>query len=463
MLNIRIDALRDPGKPAIPQGGWKLYALDTMPVVENARVYHQPFLPVRDFRNVKTGGVYWFMLRAEVPGRTRTGIYKGTVHITLDRVQTQIPVELEVVNIGSDRTERKRTFGVMSTGDCAEAYYSLANIMPVHRREKVTKDILTRLYDAGFNATMVSGPTITHTLKLQPDSMINNLQKYPRPDRTGRMLVNLGNVYWMLNHHRVRPGTARYTNKTYDAVRMCNDIAGKNKLTDYSLYCGHGRDEKLLSEIAKRALTVRRAKGGAPAISTSASSLSSMESGQRAKLLAALETLICIPNHKDLGGIAEKFKKTGRNKIFAIRMSYPDVYTGGFYCWGVGADGAYISRIFGYRPPFNAFFFNPQNLILPARKGDFEPTLGLLKFRQSVADYDLVCRCEALVRKAKKKSKDASSLEKILTGIRITTDAKPPRYDVRLMRATAVLPEQLEKWRTSLIREAGKVYEEIKK
>ncbi|MCK4624812.1 MAG: hypothetical protein KAV00_05850 [Phycisphaerae bacterium] len=463
MLSLRIDALRDPGKPAVPSGRWELYALNTMPVVENACVHYQPFLPVRNFRNVSAGGVYWFILRAEVPGRTRTGIYKGTVHITLDRTRTQIPVELEVVNIGSDRAERKRTFAVMKTGDCAEAYYSLAHILPVQHRNKVTKDILTRLYDAGFNAAIVNGPTMTRTLKLQPTPMINNLQKYPRPGRSGRMLVNLSSVHWMLQFCRVQPGTARYTNKTHDTVKMCNDIAGKNKFTDYSLYCGHGQSEKSLSEVAKRTLTVRRTKGGAPAISTLASSLSSMESGQRAKLLSALETLICVPNHKDLGSIGEKFKKTGRSKIFAIRISYPDVYTGGFYCWGVGADGAYISRIFGYRPLFNAFFFDPRNLLLPARKGDFEPTLGLLKFQQSVADYDLACRCEALVRKAKEKSKDASSLEKILMEIRITADSKPPRYNGRLMRATSVPPEQLQTWRTSLIREAGKVYEEMTK
>ncbi len=463
MLNISIDTLRDSGKPVIPQSGWELYALNTMPVVKNACVHYQPFLPVRNFRNVSAGGVYWFILHAKVAGRTRTGVYKGTVRITLDRAETRVPVELEVVNIGMGRPERERTFAVMSTGDCLEAYYSLAHILPVQHRNRATKDILTRLYDAGINATMVSGPIMSRTLKLQPTPMINNLQKYPRPDRPGRMLVNLSNVHRMLRFHRVQPGTARYVNKTRDTVRMCNDIAGKNKLTDYSLYCGHGRDDKTLSEVAKRASAVRRAKGGDPAISTPASCLSAMETGKRAQLFSALKTLICTPNHKDLGGIGETFKKIGRGKIFAIRMRYPDVYTGGFYCWGIGADGAYIGRIFDYRPLFNAFLFRPQSLLLPARKGNFEPTLGLLKFRQSVADYDLACRCEALVRKAKKKSKDASPLEKVLTEIRITTDAKPPRYDARLMRATAVSPEQLETWRTSLIREAGKVYEEMTK
>ena len=462
LFHARIDALRDPGKGSISKAGMGLYALDTMPVVTDACVNYQPFLPARNFRNVRAGGVYWFVLRVKVHERTRTGNYKGTIRVTLDRTDAKIPVELEVVNIGMGRPDRKRTFAVMSTGDCFGVYRSLKNILPVRRRKKATRNILTRLYDAGFNSVMINGPSMSQKLELSPTPMSHNLRNYPRPDRPGKMLVNLGAVYWTLNHQRVRAGTALYANKTRDTVRLCSDLAGKNKLADYALYCGHGWDEKTLSEVVGKALAVRRDGDGKPAVSATASCLISMAAGSRARLLATADTLICTPNHKDLGGIGEEFKKTGRGRTFALRLSYPDVYAGGFYCWGVGADGACLDRIFHYRPLFNAFMFSPQSLLLPLPKGDFEPTLALLKFRQGLADYDLACRCESIIKTAREQSVDVTPLEKILMEIRITADAKPPGYNSRLMRSTAVPPEQLEKWRTALIREAGKVHEEIK-
>ena len=464
MLRAGLNALRDSGKSPISKAGLELYALDTMPVVTDACVQYQPFLPARSFRNVRTGGVYWFVLRAKVSERTRTGNYKGAIRVTLDRTEALIPVELEVVNIGLGRPDRKRTFAVMSTGDCFNAYRSLRNILPAQHWKRATKHILTQLYDAGFNSAMISGPRMLHTLKLLPEPMADNLQNSPRPDRPGKILVNLSNIFWMLQVRvpPVQTGSTLYNSKTRDVVKLCNDLATKNKLSDYALYCGHGRNEKAFAEIAQRALTVHRAKGGKPAVSVTASCLSSMSAGSRARLLAAVDTLLCVPNRKDLGGIGEQFKKTGKEKTFAIMLSYPDVYVGGFYCWGVGADGAYISQTFHNRQLFNAFSFSPQNLLLPLPKGDFEPTLGLLKFRQGLADYDLASRCDALVEAAKQKSKDAAPLEKILTEIRITADAKPPRYDGRLMRSKSVPPEQLEKWRELLIREAGKVYEKIK-
>ncbi|MDY7010030.1 MAG: hypothetical protein SVV80_04675 [Planctomycetota bacterium] len=462
VLRARIDELRDVGKSPISKTGLELYALDKMPVVEDACVRYQPFLVAQNFRNVRAGGVYWFVLRVKVPQRTRNGNYRGTVHVSLDWSDRQIPVELEVVNIGLDRSNRKQTFAVMSTGDCFDAYRSLKFILPTKHQNKVARDILNRLYDAGFNSVMIRGPSMSPDMKLLPEPTANNLQNYPRPDRPGKMLVSLEYVYRMLNVQKVQTGTARYFTKTNDAVRLCNDLAGKNKLSNYALYCGYGQDEKGLSEITSRVLAVRRVRGGKPAVGILSSSLSKMDSGSRATLLAALDTLVCRPNHKDIGGIGEEFKNTGQGKTFALMLIYPDVYTGGFYCWGVGADGAYLSQIFHYRPLFNAFSFSPQSLLLPTTKGgEFEPTLGLLKFQQGLSDYDLARRCEMLVMTAKQKSKDTSPLEKILTEIRITADAKPPAYNIRLMRATAVSPEQLEKWRAALIREAGKVYEQI--
>jgi hypothetical protein len=206
-----------------------------------------------------------------------------------------------------------------------------------------------------------------------------------------------------------------------------------------------------------------RSAGGAPAISTRVSSLAGRSPAQRAELFEALDTLLCSPNQKGLLGIRDELKKVSPKKVLLVRVSAPDVYGPGFYCWGVGADGACATEIFSSRPPFNAFWFDGRGMLLPDAKGGFEPTLGLMLFRQAMADYALAARCQRLAESARKRDVDAAALEKVLMTIRTTADARPPGFDTGRFRPAAVNPKILRDWRTALAREAGKLAEKMAK
>jgi len=159
--------------------------------------------------------------------------------------------------------------------------------------------------------------------------------------------------------------------------------------------------------------------------------------------------------------VARALKKDAPRTILAVRCYRADVYTIGFYSWGVGADGAYTDHIFPSRPPWNAFTFAGRSLILPDDRWGFETTAAMGNLLQGMADYRLAGRCEALAQAARKRNVDPDHLEKVLAGIRLAAERARPSYDVTRLRSVGVSPAQMRAWRSALVAEAAKLIEKM--
>ena len=459
VLQAAMDSLRDRTKGTIPAGSLRLAALETVPAVRDGIVHYQPFLPARDFRPVRALGVYWFILQVAVPERTRPGSYQGTLRVMTGATGARLPVEVQVFGMASvPREDGGWSFGVLDDADPYSVYRSLARVLPAQRQKQITREIFTRLFAAGLNGGMVPGPIFSAVPTPAPRRMIEGLRTYPRAERARKTLVDLRTAVRQLTASSIQPATALYAKAIGNLVRLSNGLAGKAGLGDYALYISHARQPSDMSEVTRLAAAVRRA-GGSPAVHANASILAAMPAGQRAQLLKALDTLICVANHKALGAIRDEFKKTGPEKNLLVSVGHTDVYACGFYSWAVGADGVFVNQIFSSRPLFNGFYFDGLSLLVPTPQGGFEPTLGLLQLGMGAEDYALAKRCEALIKPAKARRIDTQELEKVLTEIRLTAGSRVPGFSLEQWRSRSVSAKQLQDWRLGLFRAAGNISE----
>jgi len=457
-LQVSFESLRGVGVGAIPGGALRVCALERLPLVEGGCVYWQPYLPARRFRSAKARGVYWFLAQVAVPQRARAGTYQGTLRVTRGKTSAKLPVELRVYQIAAAAGDGGgQTFGVLADGDVYAAYRSLALALPAERRGQLTRDILSQLFAAGLNAGVVPGPLLSSIPTPAPDRMIRALQVYPRPTRPGKALVDLQDAIRVLQAAQIQPGTALHTSAVGNLVQASNEWADKGRLGNYALFVASAG----LSEATKLASLARKA-GGRPAVSTGATSLAAAPAAERAELFKALDTLICTPNHKGLGGLGDEFRRSGPEKTLAVSVGYGDVYTCGFYSWGIGADGVYVQQIFSAMPLFNAFWFDGQSLLVPTSQGGFEPTLGLLQLGCAMQDYALAKRCEALLKLAKARPGQSQQLEKVLTEIRLSADAAVPGFDRRRWQPVGVSSKQVQDWRLGLLQAAEEVSKQLR-
>ena len=451
-----LEPLRDPARGVIPPAACSVHALQDVPEIRNACVCYRPFLPARTFPAARGRGVHWVLVRIDVPQRMPAGDYRGKLRLTMGSKTASLPVAVEVAAIPAAAGKHVATFGVASDANGHDVYRSLNSALPAARQARVSKDILARLFAEGLNTSLVQGPRLSGA-DAQPGPMLDSLRRRLPARRAGKTLVDLRTAFHQLHSGRIQKGTARYRQAIGNVVAAAMDLSAKARLGDYALLCRSVSSAGDVADAARLVAAVRaatqRAGDLAPAITIYASALAGAVA-ERGALFADLDTLICSPNHKDLGPIGEEFKKAGTGKTLLLQTYYPDVYTTGFYAWAVGADGLILGQIFSSLSQFHPFWFDGQSLLTPTAKGGFEPTLGLLKARQGISDYHLARRCAALVKSAKARKIDTAALEKVLTSIQVAADTRPPGIRRGPLRATSVPPEQVNAWREALLRAA---------
>jgi len=454
-LEASAGALLSPVMGRLPAGSCRIHALQTMPVVSGGCVYRQPFVVASGLRSVRARGVYWFLLQVRPPKRISPGRYAGAVRLTLGRASTAVPIEVEVVRIPSVKTRSPPTFSILSTVDCREVYWSLKDALPEPVQFQATRGVLAAAASAGLNASMIRGPSYYSgsAKAIQWDGLECGLRERLHLAGAGRKLLNLRGGAGYLRG--AEPGTKQYQDRVADLVRGVREKTAKHKLDDYALYCGYfgsGRTQ----EMVKLAAAVRKA-GGKPAVETFPEVLKAMGKPDRDAFFRDVDTLIFHASG-ELPGVANDFKKTAWNRTVLLWTESADEYTWGFYAWAAGADGAILVRPFSTCPPFNAFCFDGQSLLLPTPTlGRFEPTLAALRLQQGIADYRLARQCQALVELAGQRKVDAGGLQDALKSIRSACATKPPRFDRRRLRSVSVSPATLREMRDRLVTEAQKV------
>jgi len=438
-----------------------VYALAPAVVVRRAVAEFQPFFLARELRGVEARSVQWLALWLRVPRKARSGTYRGAVRVLLDQTTIKVPVELEVVRFVESAGPGARSFGVASTGDCFDAYRSLAVALPAPRRAQLSRLVLKRLAAFGVNATYLAGPVLTgrdHRPSMgRFTTPLRNGVFLGGEARSGKSLVTLGAA--LAGMRDIQLGTKRYREVLDALVKETVRAAGQYRLRNYALHYGGAFRASGLEQAGKVARIIRDAKGRASVL-TSAAALKALAAEKRRELFQSLDSLLLVSGSGMLG-MVDEFKRDAPNKAVLLWYSKPDVYAFGFYCWGVGADGAYAGGPFAPRSAFNGFWFGGRALLVPTSKWDFEPTLAALKLAQGIADYDLARRCEKLVALARKQKLSTDALEKVLTEIRLTADKTPPRYRLERLRTTEVAPARLQAWREALLREAGKLIAQL--
>jgi len=447
----------------IPASAVRVLALQSMPRVRDGVAYDQPFLPVRQFRRLRSRGVYWLVLRVCPPERTRTGTYRGELRVQVSARGVRIPLEVRVVRIGGEKPRpapapigRCRTRGVYSQAEAFEVYRGLSRALPVARRVQISRTILQRLSEGGLNAHLLAGPALTSNLRILPKTMVNALRARVSVSVPGKTLVKIDTPIRVLRRENVQPGTRRHVQILRDLVRTADSLCARAGLRDYALLCGWAYPARELDSAADVVATVRNL-GGRPALVTKASYLLKLPPAKRGALLKNLDTLVCDPDSPNVAVLADEFRKTGAEKTFLLWQNWADPHAWGLYCWSVGADGAFFARTFDSDPLFNAFWFPAGTLLLPTEKWDFQPTLNLLLLEQGWSDCALAADCEALVESAEKAGADAAPLRRVLGRIRRGAGAHPPRFDRERFRPLAAGPEQLARWREQLLSAAEAV------
>jgi hypothetical protein len=444
---------------AIPAGAIEIRALKSMPVVWDGRVHDRPFLPDPAHTGVEERGIYWFLLRLTAPPNSRDGVYAGDVRFGSGSKALRVPLEVTVRRLQEVNPGDDYTFGVWSSGDSEEIYRSLSRLLPEAKANVVSRSILEGVFSAGLNAHEVAGPRFRGDLDLYNGEMIECLRRFVPGKPQGKVLVILSTALRQLRQNpAAQPSTARYRKALARAVQSANSLASQRGLTDYALACGRFRDVGIAAGMARMV----RAAGGRPAVTMDSRNLQHGAAARLGNLTKHLDTLIISPQSKGVVATRDQFKSDHPEKHLLLTLESPsDMYGVGFYAWAVGADGAYVSRIFESGPPYNAFHFPDGSLILPERGGRFRPTLGLVLLSQGIDDYHLARRCEALLAEARRRKVEAAGLDTLLRTIRGTCDAHPPRFDSGRFLTGPVKPDQLRKWRQQLAEEAGKVSEAL--
>ncbi len=457
-LRATAGALQSPTAGALPAGSCRIQAAETLPVVRDGSVCRQPFTIASSFRQARARQLQWFILQVRAPRHQATGSYKGSIRITHGRGRATLPVEVTVVRLPAAKKLPPATLAMGAPIDTHEIYRYLKLALPKPFQLRAAQQMKSALAAGGFNASTIRGPSFQQG-RLVNGSLVAMLKDRLYVEGEANKDVSFTNGLALIKE--VQPGTAKYRVEVAKLVKATADEAGKNRLSNYVLYCGrfHGANGPVMAE---RVASVRAA-GGRPAVSASPIEIGRLKANARSRLFADLDTLQMYPG-RGMAAIGKEFKAAGEDKTFLVRTDRPDPFTCGFFSWAVGADGVVVDLAFSRLSQFNAFFFDGRSLLLPTPTvGGFEPTLPMLLLAQGRADYDLARRCDALIEAARKKGIGAADLLRTLAEIRAECITRPPRYDDRRLQSTSVSPSKVLQWRRQLVEAAGKLAQEMAK
>ena len=463
-LNVTLSGLRtDNGRElSVGRKRTRTWFCRRIPRVLDAAAQFQPWIPARKSGRLAERELVCILVTISPPAAAAGGTYKGTLKLDLAGGRAQVPLEVRVVDMGPQATDRPTVGAVRTDGRAPWFYLSLCDGLPEAARDALGGRVQRQLLSDVLNALRLPAAGLTTRLAVSDTTLRGDLKAYPARLATGPTVFNLEGAFWRLDKRGVKPGTRRYQTAVTAAVKKTDMLARRAGLRWFCFYVGSGYTAKELADLSKRASSVRSAGGSATAWAYVKAIRKTPEKDRR-RVLVPFASLIFVPNGPDLAKSIALFKSLGRDKGAYVYLTRPGRYGAGLFAAASGADGVFCAGVAPGRPLYNGFGFNGRGVLALQPDKSLAPTLAMFALRQGVRDFLLVKRCEALLARAEKAKVAAFGLDNDLAELRVRVARDVgPGFDRRLTRSANMAPSEIQAWRVRLILEAGKTAQRLK-
>jgi len=437
---------------ALAGRGAEVLFVERVPGVRDGRTEFQPWVLVRKHGPVESRRVVHVAIVVQTSAAARSGTYRGRVRLRFSAGQVELPVELEVIDVGKIARQAPLV-GSLSSAVSTDLYGAAAE----GKQDALTARIRQQLMAAGLSGLTLDAPFLSRRSKLVDQQFVNDLRAYPPGAAGGLTLVNLRKFLWRMPARGRRPGTRAFLEALRKVVGGVAMLMSRKRLSDYCFYVGRAFDEADLVSRTKIGRAVASA-GGKAALLVRSSMLNELSDDTRRSVLAAFDVILIQPDAGEVASLIRAIKQHNARKRVYLHSPRSDRYTLGFYAAAVGADGCYLDDVFMRGPAYAGFWLDGHGLLVPRSGGALAETLAMLRLRQGMDDYLLVRRADALMAEAAKAKVSAAALKSALQNIRRqAARLDGVGFNTSILRSDVVSPQELASARQALIRSVGEV------
>ncbi|HUT59146.1 MAG TPA: hypothetical protein VNA25_14960, partial [Phycisphaerae bacterium] len=181
----------------------------TVPKVVDGRACRQPYILTNRHPPAAERQLVLILLRLIPAPEAAPGVYQGELRLTLGSSSAQIPVEVELADIGA-ATDSSPTVGFLSSGGPGHFYGPLLmDGLSQAAQDSLTGKVRQQLLEHA-NALLLSGPLLGVDMNASSGSLTRSLRSYPANLATGCTLFDVQQILEAMQVANVVPGTQRY-------------------------------------------------------------------------------------------------------------------------------------------------------------------------------------------------------------------------------------------------------------
>jgi len=431
--------------------------LATVPKVTDGEVFMVPWLLGQKSSPVAARQVVTSLVSIKVSDHAVSGVYAGSIKFSSSPGGVSIPLELEVISLGPDRS--KPASVIMATASSSYSYSGLEFLLGPRRMDAATNEARKTLLSGVINSMVLPGCYMTSSGKIDSTSLQKSIQLTPVKRITGPTIVDMTSIIKQLESKSAPVGSQKFAAVTSEALKISTGIASRAGLRDIYYYTGLATSAAGLKTLNASASVLSKAKGKS-VVWIQAKVLTSMKPADRAVALKPFQAIFLSPGTENVSEIIKEFRKTNPDrKVFLV--CWKDLrFKTGFLAAGVGSDGCYILHPLTSISPHRGFDFGFTGLVTPSLAGKFTKTFEMLSLCRGESDYRLIQRARDVYNRGLKKNLNVEELEIELDSLNylIENGLNTPQNP----NSTIDSPE-LDSIRIKLIRKAGEVAAELNK
>jgi len=431
--------------------GPAVWMLERVPVVRSGRVLFQPWVLSRRLEALRAGEVCHAVVVIPIALGAAAGTYRGAVRFTCSHGSAELPLSLEVVDLGG-RLKEPPVFLCEEPVNIGMFYHGLTDLLAAGQANVLTARLRQQFAEGTFNSLVLAGPSLgddgVHEKRCEEDLSLTPLRTLAGP-----VVLDMRPALAFLAFQGTAPGTLRYSSAVSAVTARAAALAARHGVKDCLLLTGYAYSAETLDGEARRCAAVAAA-GGRAALAADCGALARLAEADFAAKLRPVAALMLF----DGGPAAEvtkRFRALGGQRSVYLRVYRPDRYVGGFRAAAVGADGTFALHVGMDGEPYMGFRLDGSGVLAPRADGSLAETMAALRLRQAREDFLLLRRAEQLVRDGGD-GRRLDGLRAALQTVRSkAADTSGGQFSAEMLRSTAVEPGQLDAWRQQLLRAAG--------
>jgi len=347
----------------------------------------------------------------------------------------------------------------MASGRPQDFYGDLADAL-ADRQDSLRLQICRTLLTSGIDGMWMTGIYVTADGKVVSTNCERDLRCYPPGSVRGTTFFQMRSAGSRLQA-AVEGRLPGLRKGATEAFHLAARLARKRGLRRFYL-CHNG-----LQRPPKQSRVIAAEAGvDVPmALRVSMVQLAGLSAAAVSEALGPWDALVLYPNTGGLFRAARAFRKIGPGKEVYLYSWRADRYLAGFYAAAAGAAGCLVDGAYRYfGGPYSGFYFKGQGMLALGPDGSLSPTVATLRLCQAKDDFEILRRCEALVKAASKARVPAGGLAHLVDEIKAHAAAQEKlQFSSTLLRTSSATAGQLEAWRTGLLEEADKLNQALKR